>query len=303
VTARGLETDAMSLLIHTEALSKRYRRRLALDGCTLRVPAGRIVGLVGPNGAGKSTLLGLVGGMIAPTSGSIEVLGRRPAVSAEQLARVGFVAQDAPVYTRLTVAEHLRLGARLNPTWHHELAERRIRRRGLDLGQKAGSLSGGQRAQLALTVAAAKRADLLVLDEPVAALDPLARRGFMRDLLDFVDELNVSVVLSSHLLGDLEQVCDHLIVLADGRVQIAGDVADLLAEHHRVTGRDAGPHRLPVGAEVIHAEQARGETSTIVRSAEPVPGGEPVDLEAMTLAYLTRAATVSTSATTTGATR
>ncbi len=275
--------------IHTEALSKRYRRHLALDDCTLTVPAGRIAGLVGPNGAGKSTLLGLVCGMVTPTAGSIEVLGHRPAVGAEQLSRVGFVAQDAPVYPRLTVAEHLRLGARLNPRWNAELAERRIRERGLDLGQKAGALSGGQRAQLALTIAAAKRGDLLVLDEPVAALDPLARRAFMRDLLDFVDELDVSVVLSSHLLGDLEQVCDHLIVLAGGRVQVAGDVADLLATHHRLTGRD-GQH-LPVGAELIHAERVRGETSMIVRSPEPVAGGEAVDLEDMTLAYLNRSTT------------
>jgi ABC-2 type transport system ATP-binding protein len=287
----------MTPVIRTTALSKRYRHRPALDDCTVTVPAGRIAGLVGPNGAGKSTLLGLVCGMVAPTSGSIEVLGRRPADSAEQLARVGFVAQDAPVYTRLTVGDHLRLGARLNPRWNAELAHRRIRQRGLDPAQKAGSLSGGQRAQLALTIAAAKRGDLLVLDEPVAALDPLARRGFMRDLLEFVDELNVGVVLSSHLLGDLEQVCDHLIVLAGGRVQIAGDVADLLAAHHRVTG-PAAHHPLPPGAELIHAERTRGETSMIVRSPAPVPGGEPVDLEDMTLAYLTRATDVAPAAVT-----
>jgi ABC-2 type transport system ATP-binding protein len=296
----------MTLVIKTEALSKRYRRHLALDDCTLAVPAGRIVGLVGPNGAGKSTLLGLVCGMIAPTSGSIEVLGNRPAVSAEQLSRVGFVAQDAPVYGRLTVGEHLKLGAKLNPKWDKQLAERRIRLRGLDLKQKAGSLSGGQRAQLALTVAAAKRGDLLVLDEPVAALDPLARRGFLRDLLEFVDELSVSVVLSSHLLGDLEQVCDHLIVLANGRVQISGDVSDLLAVHYRITGRSAEQLRLPAGVEVINAENNRGETTMIVRSPERVPGGEAVDLEDMTLAYLTRAtnaSSVDSSALMTGAPR
>jgi ABC-2 type transport system ATP-binding protein len=281
----------MTPAIRTEALSKRYRRRLALDDCTVSVPAGRITGLVGPNGAGKSTLLGLVSGMIAPTSGSIEVLGHRPAAGAEQLSRVGFVAQDAPVLSRLTVADHLKLGARMNPRWDRELAERRIRRRGLDLTQKAGSLSGGQRAQLALTVAAAKRGDLLVLDEPVAALDPLARRGFLQDLLDFVDELKVSVVLSSHLLGDLEQVCDHLIVLADGRVQISGDVSDLLAVHYRIRGGPDGRHRLPAGAELIHAEQTRGESSMIVRSAEPIAGADAADLEDMTLAYLTRATT------------
>ena len=281
----------MTAAIRTTALSKRYRRRRALHDCTLTVPAGRIVGLVGPNGAGKSTLLNLVCGLIRPTSGSIEVLGRQPAASAEQLARVGFVAQDAPVYTRLTVADHLRMGARLNPGWDEELAERRIRQRGLDPNQKAGQLSGGQRAQLALTVAAAKRAELLILDEPVAALDPLARRAFLQDLLDFVDELEVSVVLSSHLLSDLEQVCDHLIVLADARVQIAGDVADLLAAHHRVTAGPGEARRLAAGADVIHAEQSRDEETAIVRTTSPIPGAEPVDLEDLVLAYLTRAAT------------
>jgi ABC-type Mn2+/Zn2+ transport system ATPase subunit len=183
----------MTSIIETEGLGKRYGRTTALTGCTLRVPAGRVVGLVGPNGAGKSTLLGLTCGLITPTAGTITVLGGRPAGGAEQLARVGFVAQDAPVYSGLSVADHLRLGARLNPRWDASLAKRRIQRLGLDPAQRAGRLSGGQRAQLALTVAAAKRAELLILDEPVAALDPLARGAFLRDLLDFVAEPVVRV--------------------------------------------------------------------------------------------------------------
>ncbi|WP_041841088.1 ABC transporter ATP-binding protein [Actinoplanes friuliensis] len=269
----------MTPVLETHKLTKRYGRTTALADCTLRVPEGRVVGLVGPNGAGKSTLLGLTCGLVAPTTGSIEVLGSRPAAGAAQLARVGFVAQDAPVYGSLSVADHLRLGARLNPRWDRPLAERRVQRLGLDPAQKAGRLSGGQRAQLALTLAAAKRAELLILDEPVASLDPLARRAFLLDLLDFVAELGVSVVLSSHLLGDLEQVCDHLVVLAEGRVQLAGDTADLLAVHHRVTGD------LPPGAERIHED--------VVRSEVPVPGASPVDLEDLGMAYMTRAAVVS----------
>ncbi|NUR48575.1 MAG: ABC transporter ATP-binding protein, partial [Hamadaea sp.] len=224
----------MTPIIETRDLGKRYRHKAALTECTLRVPAGRIVGLVGPNGAGKSTLLGLTCGLLAPTTGSIAVLGDRPAAGAAQLAKVGFVAQDAPVYAGLSVADHLKLGRKLNPRWDMGLARRRVQQLGLDPAQKAGRLSGGQRAQLALTVAAAKRAELLILDEPVASLDPLARSAFLRDLLEFVAELGVSVVLSSHLLGDLERVCDHLVVLAAGRVQLAGDVADLLAEHYRL---------------------------------------------------------------------
>lgn len=280
----------MTPIIETQDLGKRYSRTTALTDCTLRVPAGRIVGLVGPNGAGKSTLLGLTCGLIAPTSGSIEVLGNRPAAGAAQLARVGFVAQDAPVYAGLSVADHLRLGARLNPRWDMPLAQRRIQQLGLDPAQKAGRLSGGQRAQLALTVAAAKRAELLILDEPVASLDPLARSAFLRDLLDFVAELGVSVVLSSHLLGDLERVCDHLIVLAAARVQLAGDVADLLAVHYRFTGTPTG---LPAGAEVIHADQNARETTVIVRSTAPIPGADHADLEDVGLAYMTRAAEAS----------
>ncbi|MEV0560997.1 ABC transporter ATP-binding protein [Dactylosporangium sp. NPDC050588] len=276
----------MTAVIETQALGKRYGHVTALTDCTLSIPEGRVVGLVGPNGAGKSTLLGLVCGLIAPSAGSIAVLGNPPAASAAQLARVGFVAQDAPIYGSLTVADHLRLGARLNPRWDAALAERRIRQRNLDPRQKAGRLSGGQRAQLALTIAAAKRADLLILDEPVAALDPLARRAFLQDLLDFVGELGVSVVLSSHLLGDLERVCDHLIVLASARVQLSGDVAQLLAEHQRLTGTLPGFDRLPAGAEIIHAEQ----NTMVVRTATPIDGADRVDLEDLVLAYLTRAA-------------
>ena len=211
-----------------------------------------------------------------------------------QLARVGFVAQDAPVYARLSVADHLSLGARLNPGWDQRLAEGRIRQLGFDPGQKAGRLSGGQRAQLALTVAAAKRAELLVLDEPVASLDPLARRTFLQDLLDFVAELDVSVVLSSHLLGDLQRVCDHLIVLAAGRVQLAGDVDELLARHYRLTGARGDVDELPAGVEVIQAEHTARESILIVRTtgpmARPAPGAEHIDLEDLVLAYMTRAA-------------
>ncbi|MFG2331497.1 ABC transporter ATP-binding protein [Streptomyces sp. NPDC048604] len=283
----------MTPIIEAEGLGKRYGRTTALTDCNLRVPAGRIVGLVGPNGAGKSTLLGLACGVIAPTTGSVAVLGERPAAGAVQLARVGFVAQEAPVYSGLTVADHLRLGARLNPRWDMSLAQRRIQQLGLDPAQKAGRLSGGQRAQLALTVAAAKRGELLILDEPVASLDPLARSAFLRDVLDFVAELGVSIVLSSHLLGDLERVCDHLIVLAASRVQLAGDVTDLLAVHYRITGTRAGLDDLPAGAEVIHVDRSAREATVIVRCSDPIPGADHADLEDIGLAYMSRAAETS----------
>jgi ABC-2 type transport system ATP-binding protein len=220
-------TDTPVLQAH--GLTKRYGRRPALIDCHLSIPRGRIIGLVGPNGAGKSTLLQLACGLIAPTAGTLRVLGARPAADATHLARVGFVAQDTPVYAGLTVADHLRLGARLNPGWDAGLAQRRIAELGLHPDRPAGQLSGGQRAQLALTVAAAKRPELLIFDEPTAALDPLARNGFLHSLTELVGELGASAVLSSHQLADVERVCDYLVVLAGGRVVVAGEVRDLLA--------------------------------------------------------------------------
>ncbi|HLI57605.1 MAG TPA: ABC transporter ATP-binding protein, partial [Actinomycetota bacterium] len=156
--------------MEARGLGKRYGRRWALSECNLSVPAGRVAGLVGPNGAGKTTLLHLAVGLLRPTAGTVGVLGAPPATGAEQLAKVGFVAQDTPTYAGLSVADHLTLGARLNPRWDPAVANRRIEALGLDPKQKAGKLSGGQRAQLALTLAIAKRPQLLLLDEPVASL-------------------------------------------------------------------------------------------------------------------------------------
>ncbi|MFI6284668.1 ABC transporter ATP-binding protein [Streptomyces sp. NPDC051018] len=283
-------------VIHSEGLTKKYGRRgrAALSDVTFTVPAGRVIGLVGPNGAGKSTLLHLVCGLIEPTSGALTVLGSRPAADASHLARVGFVAQNTPVYGSFTVAEHLKLGSHMNPEWDQALAERRISQAGLDLAQKAGHLSGGQRAQLALTVAAAKRPELLIFDEPAAALDPLARKGFLRNLMEFVRELGASAVLSSHLLGDIEQVCDHLIVLCGSRVQIAGDTRDLLAGHGRLIVPLGELDRLPARVEVIQAEHSGGYANAVVRTDAP-PASlpypvEPVTLEELVLGYMTRAA-------------
>src|SRR5262245_1130606 len=188
-------------------VGKRYRRRWALQHCTLAIPRGSIVGLVGANGAGKSTLLHLVAGLLEPTEGTLSVFGDRPGGDAKQLSRVGFVAQDAPVYGSLTVAEHVRLGQRLNASWDRPLAEQRIAKLGLDGDQRAGRLSGGQRSQLALTLAIGKRPELLLLDEPVSSLDPLARREFLQDLMALVAEQQPTVVLSSHLLPDVDRMC------------------------------------------------------------------------------------------------
>ncbi|GAA2146002.1 ABC transporter ATP-binding protein [Glycomyces algeriensis] len=280
-------------VLSTTALTKRYGKHTALAEATLDIPAGRIVGLVGPNGAGKSTLLALASGLIRPTSGRIEVLGRTPAADSAQLADVGFVAQDTPVYAGLSVADHLSLGEHLNPTWDDAFARDRIARLGLDPAKKAGRLSGGQKAQLALTIAAAKRPRLLIFDEPVAALDPLARRAFLQNLMEFVAELEVSVILSSHLIGDVERVCDHLIVLAESRVQVAGDIEDLLAAHHRLVGPRGTLDALPDGVKVIAADHTDRQTTLIVHDTTgdhlELPGADSVGLEDMVLTYLHRA--------------
>ena len=233
----------MTAVLESSGLGKRYGRRQALTDCTLSVPSGHVTGLVGPNGAGKTTLLNLAVGLLQPTSGKIEVLGGQPASSSEQLARVGFVAQDTPTYAGLSVADHLKLGAHMNPGWDNELAERRISQLGLDPSQKAGKMSGGQRAQLALTLAIAKRPELLILDEPIASLDPLARREFLQVLMEATAEQELSVVMSSHLVSDLERACDYLIVLVASRVRLAGEVDELLATHWQLTGPRCDPGR------------------------------------------------------------
>ena len=284
----------MSAVIEARGLGKRYGRKWALTDCSLEIPAGHVVGLVGPNGAGKSTLLNLSVGLLAPTAGAIEVLGEKPASSPEELGRVGFVAQDTPTYSGLSVADHLRLGAHLNPTWDEAAAESRIDRLGLDPGQKAGKLSGGQRAQLALTLAVAKRPELLILDEPVASLDPLARREFLQILMETVADQGVSVVLSSHLVADLERVCDYLIVLVASRVQIAGPVDELLAEHHRLIGERRDPARMPANQEVIESSHTERQSTFLIRTTEPIldPAWtvEDVGLEDLVLGYMGQAA-------------
>jgi ABC-2 type transport system ATP-binding protein len=280
----------VSAVLETEGLTKRYRGKTALSNCTINVPAGHVVGLVGPNGSGKSTLLNIASGILSPTTGSVRVLGAPPASSPTQLERVGFVAQDTPVYSGFSVRDHLRYGKHVNPKWDDELASRRIEQLGLDLAQRAGKLSGGQRAQLALTLAIAKRPDFLLLDEPVASLDPLARREFLQILMETVAEHNVSVLLSSHLVADVERVCDYLIVLVASRVQVAGEVDDLLATHHRLIGpRDAD---LSESQAVIESSHTDRQSTLLVRSDGPITDSrwtvEAVSLEDLVLAYMGR---------------
>jgi ABC-2 type transport system ATP-binding protein len=280
----------MSTVLTASGLGKKYGRKWALSDCTLEVPAGRVVGLVGPNGAGKSTFLHLAVGLLTPSAGDIEVFGAKPTGADAQRAKVGFVGQDTPTYAGLDVADHLHLGARLNPAWDAALAHDRIDRLGLDPKQRAGRLSGGQRAQLALTLGIAKRPELLLLDEPVASLDPLARREFLQDLMEAVTEQELTVVLSSHLVSDVERACDYLVVLVDSRVQVAGDIEHLLATHHRLTGPRRDPETLPGDQQVISASHTDRQSTYLVRTELPIldPSWEvsTLTLEDLVLAYM-----------------
>jgi ABC-2 type transport system ATP-binding protein len=280
----------VTAVLETMGLGKRYGRKWALRDCTLTIPEGSVVGLVGPNGAGKTTLLHLAVGLLAPTCGSITVLGGRPGDGPAQLEKVGFVAQATPTYAALSVGQHLRMGAYLNANWDQGLAENRLNQLGLDPRQKAGSLSGGQRAQLALTIAIAKRPELLVLDEPVASLDPLSRREFLQGLMEIVAQHGVSVVLSSHLVADLERVCDSVVVLVASQVQLAGEVTELLASHHRLSGPLRDPRSLPVDQVVIEESHTDKQSTFLVRTDRPVLDPRwsvaPVTLEDLVLAYM-----------------
>jgi ABC-2 type transport system ATP-binding protein len=283
----------VSAAIEARNVSRVYGSNWALQDCSLDIPVGSVTGLVGPNGAGKTTLLSLATGMLRPTTGSIHVLGGVPGHGTAQLRKVGFVAQETPVYAGLTVADHLKLGQRMNARWDAELAATRIRELKLDPQRKAGRMSGGQRAQLALTMALARRPDLLILDEPVASLDPLARREFLAGLVEAAADRHMSVVMSSHLVSDLERICDYLVVLVAARIQVAGPVTEVLAGHHLVSGPSVDGSGLAGDAEIISAARNLGQTTALVRAAAgpqyPAWTVTRPNLEDVVLGYMSRA--------------
>jgi ABC-2 type transport system ATP-binding protein len=277
-------------VIEASGLGKRYGRTWALCECTLAIPAGHVAALVGPNGAGKTTLLNLAVGLAEPSTGAVTVLGGLPPGSPAALDGIAFVAQDTPVYKNLPAADMLHLTANLNRRFDQRYAQGRLGELGIPLNRKAGKLSGGQQAQLALTLALARRPRLLVLDEPVAMLDPVARHDFMATVLAAAADDGVSVVLSSHVLAELERVADYLILLSRGRVQMAGEVDGLLASHRVLTGptAEAGQY---ADRPVVHVRRGAAQAHLLVRATadDPVPSGweaHPVGLEELTLAYL-----------------
>jgi ABC-2 type transport system ATP-binding protein len=277
-------------VLETRGLCKRYRRVTALSDCTITVPEGRISALVGPNGAGKTTLLRLLAGLARPTAGEAAVLGGPPRQDPAFLAEIGFLAQEIPLYRRFTAQDHVAIGAHLNPRWDAASARDRLRSLNVPLDRAAGSLSGGQRAQLALALTLAKRPRLLLLDEPVAALDPLARRQFLATLADAVAAGGLTVVLSSHLVADMERVADHLILLAASRVQLCGDIDELLAEHQVLVGPRKSTAAIEKTRTLVQAVRTPRQTTLLVRGTTPIidPAWEAaeVGLEEMVLGYM-----------------
>jgi len=276
--------------LRTDRLGRRYGRVWGLRDCTLEVPAGAIAGLVGPNGAGKTTLLEMIIGLLQPTEGQVSVLGETShSPMAARLARVGYVAQDHPLYRDFSVGDMFHLGRAMNPGWNQELAQARMDALGIPLKRKVKGLSGGQRAQVSLTMALAKHAPLLVLDEPVSSLDPVARLEFMREVMGAAAESDLTVLISSHVVSELERFCDWLIVLIGGQVQLAGPTDDLLAAHRLVTA-DA---ELPG---LIHRTDSDRHSTALVRTDPFRPGAtdrpgwqaDPVGFEQLVMAYLQR---------------
>ena len=271
-----------------DGLGKRFRRDWALRDLTLTIPMGAVVGLAGPNAAGKSTLLSLAAGMLAPTEGSISVLGADPLANAEVLADVGYVAQGAPLYRSFRVADTIEYARRTNSRWDREIAVELLTR--IDSRAKVSALSAGERARLALALALGKRPQLVLLDEPFASLDPLAGRELLQLLMDGVAELGATVVVASHVVADIQRVCDHIVLLSSGCVRLEGDVEELLESHRLLTG----PRR-PLGSirgvrEVVRERHSGRQLTLLAITDGPIVDPswtvDPVSLEELLLAYM-----------------
>lgn len=280
--------------IQTNGLGKRYGSFWALENCNINVPAGSVSALVGPNGAGKSTLLKLLVGLSSSSTGSAAVLGEKPQQHEDFLSDIGYLAQEIPLYKTFHAADHIKMGKHLNKRFDESFITKRLQELAIPLDRPVGKLSGGQRAQVALALALAKKPKLLLLDEPVAALDPLARHDFLSSLTQAVADGGLTVVMSSHLLADLERVSDHVIVLAAGQTQLCDEIETVLHDHKLLTGHRTDAKDLGSELTVIHETRTARQSTLLVRVAKgaKVPGGwqqhEP-NIEEIILAYMGQA--------------
>jgi len=254
-----------NVAIKTNNLGKKYGSFWALENCDISVPEGSVSALVGPNGAGKSTLLKILVGLSRSSNGSSNVLGKEPKQEEDFLSDIGYLAQEIPLYKSMTVADHIAMGSHLNKRWDEPFITKRLEDLDIPMGKQVGKLSGGQRAQVALALALAKKPKLLLLDEPVAALDPLARHDFLSSLAQAVANGGLTVVMSSHLLADLERVSDHVIVLAAGKTQLCDDIEPVLKEHKLLVGPRADSRELPEDIRVIHETHTAKQSTLLVR--------------------------------------
>lgn len=285
-------------VLEARHLGMRYGRKWALEDLTLDVPGGRIVALVGPNGAGKTTFLQLAMGFAEPSAGTVVAFGLSPRRDAAAfLPRVGYAAQEPALFRRFSVGDLLKMGSRLNHRWDGTMAASRLRHLGIGFDLSVALLSGGMRAQVALVLALAKMPDLLLLDEPMASLDPLARHEFMRLLMAASAEQGLTVILSSHIIGDLRATCDYLVVLTRGRTQLVGDMDEIVGGHQRLVGPLDSVDAIGRVQEIIQAEHSDRQANLLVRIRGPLldPRWEsfPVDLDQIVLAYLSRNAPIS----------
>ncbi|MEU7335695.1 ABC transporter ATP-binding protein [Streptomyces sp. NPDC007074] len=300
LSATQLEVPALE----AKGLGRRYRRGWALRDCSFRLPAGRICGLVGPNGAGKTTLMAIAANLLQPTDGTLKVFGAAPE-SVETRRRTAFLAQEKPLFRRFTVAETLCMGRELNPSWDQRAAEDIVRAGNVPMNAKIGTLSGGQRTRVAFALAFGKRPELLMLDEPMSDLDPLVRHELMNTLMAEAAQHGTTVLMSSHMLSELESVCDFLLVMSTGGLRLAGDVNELRSAHVLLHSSPSSPSSpssavdsrrdsqgLPAGLTAHTLVERRiggGQVTALIRPHGPVTGQWQVDtpsLEELLLSYL-----------------
>ena len=257
--------------LETNDLGKRYRTKWGLRDCSLTLPKGRVAALVGPNGSGKSTLLRMTAGITRPTTGDIAVFGTSPQhQTVDAVSRIGYLDQERPLYKTFKVSEMLRMGRELNPRWDDAAARSYLGELDIALDIRVGKLSVGQQAQVALTLCISKRPELLLLDEPVAALDPLARSQLMQVLLSSVVEYGTTVLLSSHALSDLEVACDYLIILSAARVTLADDLEHVRDAHRLLVGPLRPRSDVPAGATVVSAIDTERQSTWLVSCDRPI---------------------------------